>query len=217
MKIGISCRIDEAVNYFEVRNALSADWISYFNSLNYYPILIPNGLSDIDKYLNNLELDGIILSGGNNVNPILYDSNIKMNSVYDSRDKSEIKIITYALNNKLPLLGICRGMSIINIYFQGSLTHNIDNHVNVNHKIIIQEFHHYFDREKIVNSFHNHGTREHNVGADLRIFAKSKDGYVEGIYNLDKLIFGIQWHPERRPRDTQIDNFITDVFRKNIR
>ena len=217
MKIGISCRIDEAASYYEMRNALSVDWVSYFNSLNYYPILIPNGLSDIDKYLNNFELDGIILSGGNNVSPKLYDSNFKMNSVYDFRDKSEFEIITYALNNKLPLFGICRGMSIINIYFKGSLTHNINNHVNENHKIIIRKFSHYFDREKIVNSFHNHGISESNLGSSLNVFANSEDGFVEGIYNLDKLIYGIQWHPERKPYDTQLNNFISDFFRKKIK
>ena len=216
MKIGISCRIDEEESYNEVRNSLSVDWISYFNSLKYDPIIIPCGLSNINEYLNNFDLDGIILSGGNNINPKLYHSDYKMDSVYEFRDSSEFDIINYALKNKLPLLGVCRGMSIINIYFNGSLTHNIKNHVNINHKLVINKFLDYFDKEIFVNSFHNHGIKSSNLGSNLNVFAKSEDGFIEGIYNLDKLIFGVQWHPERDPRDEQFDYFLNNFFKKNI-
>ena len=216
MKIGISCRIDKEKSYEELRNALSLDWIDYLSKLNYHPVIIPNRLPNVVEYLSLFELDGIILSGGNNVNPKLYSSDYNMNSVYDIRDNSEFEIITFALRNKLPLLGVCRGMSIINIYFKGSISHNINNHVNVSHKIAITKFSKYFKDEKYVNSYHNHGIASKNLGDGLNIFAKSEDGYVEGIYNLDKLICGVQWHPEREPLDAQFENFINDFFRKKI-
>ena len=122
LKIGISCRVTEELKYSEIRNSLSLDWINYLEDLKFTPVLIPNGLSDFPQFIKILELDGIILSGGNNVDPELYGSKIKMESVFTVRDKSEYHLIEYALLNQIPLIGVCRGMSIINIYFKGKLT-----------------------------------------------------------------------------------------------
>ena len=143
LKIGITCRLTEAKDYFEERNSLSLDWISFFNRLDMMPILIPNGIANIESFMAICNFDGIILSGGNNVNPKLYSSNDRLESIYDIRDKNEFEIIRYCLKNNLPLIGICRGMFILNIYFKGGLSHNIKNHVNKNHDYQLLILHHY--------------------------------------------------------------------------
>ena len=217
LNIGISCRITEADSYNEMRNSLAVDWINYFNKINLFPILIPHGIFDIHEYLDNLKLDGIIISGGNNVNPKLYSSNVELNSVYDTRDLGEFEIIKYCLNNKIPLLGVCRGMFIINIFFNGSLTHNVKKHVNVKHEILTNRFNGYFNNKQTVNSFHKHAIKKNDLALELECFAISQDEYVEGIFNLEKLIFGIQWHPEREPFDKGTVSFIKDIMRKKIK
>ena len=210
LKIGITCRLTEAKDYFEER-------ISFFNRLDMMPILIPNGIANIESFMAICNFDGIILSGGNNVNPKLYSSNDRLESIYDIRDKNEFEIIRYCLKNNLPLIGICRGMFILNIYFKGGLSHNIKNHVNKNHKVSINKFNYYFSDKKIVNSFHRHGINKENISPEMDYFAISEDGIVEGIYKVENSIYGLQWHPERKPIDNQTDRFIIDIFNKKIK
>ena len=216
LSIGISCRMTEALNYNELRNSLAVDWITYYKKLEFIPILIPHGISDIGGYINRLKLDGVILSGGNNVNPKLYESDNKINSVYDMRDLNEFEIIRYCINNNLPLIGMCRGMYMVNVFFKGRISHNIKNHVNMEHDILINRFNDYFGDKKVVNSFHQHAIKPDDLAPDMKCFATSKDGCVEGIYNIEKLIFGIQWHPERTSFDIGVATFISDIMKKKI-
>ena len=71
-KIGITSRIVNASNYDEQRDALSQDWPPFLEKINLTPIFIPNSLDDTIKFLDEIEVDGFILSGGDNVgeNPL---------------------------------------------------------------------------------------------------------------------------------------------------
>jgi len=77
---------------------------------------------DTKKYLEELKLEGFILSGGNNVNPNLYNSSEIMGDVFEQRDKTEKCVMDYAIEKKLPVFGICRGFEFINVYFKGKLS-----------------------------------------------------------------------------------------------
>lgn len=66
-KIGISLRVIKAENYLEKRDGLSQDWPEFFKKLNSIPIFIPNTLDNVESYLDNIRIDGIILSGGDNI------------------------------------------------------------------------------------------------------------------------------------------------------
>ena len=66
-KIGISLRIVKASNYDEKRDALSHDWISFLEELGFIPVHIPNTLKNLGDFLQEMNLDGIILSGGDNI------------------------------------------------------------------------------------------------------------------------------------------------------
>jgi len=158
----------------------------------------------------------VILSGGNNVNPKLYASDEELSSVYDMRDLNEYKIIKYCINKSIPLIGICRGMLLINVFFNGKITHNINNHVNVEHNILINRFNDYLGDKKVVNSFHKHAIKIDDLSSNMNCFAISEDGCVEGIYDNEQSIFGIQWHPERNPFDFALSSFISDIFNKKI-
>ena len=109
-KIGVSLRIVNAQNYEEERDALSHDWTSLLEDLGFISVHIPNTLKNLDSFLDEMDLDGIVLSGGDNIG-----DNKK-------RDETENKILNYALERKIPIIGICRGMQLINKYFGGKLS-----------------------------------------------------------------------------------------------
>jgi putative glutamine amidotransferase len=190
MKIGVSMRIVKAPNYNEKRDAISHDWSSILEKLEILPIFIPNRLTDLKKFLEEMKLDGIILSGGDNIGDDVL------------RDKTEKKIIQFGIERKIPILGVCRGMQMINSIQKGKVIKNSDsNHVGKNHKVFFSE-----DCSKIlnsksnmVNSFHNNIITKENLGKNLISFAQAEDKTVEGFYHNEFPIIGVMWHPEREP------------------
>jgi putative glutamine amidotransferase len=210
--IAISSRITEAGNYVEPRNSLAMDWDGYSDTLEILPVIIPNGYSDATAYFRNLKIDGLILSGGNNIVPALFGADYEASDAYPERDETEYKLIEYCLEKDLPILGVCRGMQILNVYFGGTLTQGIQNHVNKNHRLNISGFQKYFGESHEVNSFHNFGIYRGNLADDLEVFAECEDGVIEGFSHKKSRVAGIQWHPERKPGDSLTDRFIKDFF-----
>ena len=66
-KIGISLRITNAQNYVEKRDSISHDWPVFLEQLGFSPLLIPNTISDIPTFLDEMKISGLILSGGDNI------------------------------------------------------------------------------------------------------------------------------------------------------
>ena len=164
-------------------------------------LLIPvNVLTDID-YIANI-CDGLIITGGNDVNPKLYNETINNDNIVidDIADKLDFSLISAFNKVNKPILGICRGIQIINVYFGGSLHQDISNHklnINENHSInIIKDNFLYgcYQKDKItVNSTHHQAIKE--VAKDFKITAISDDNIIEGIEK-DNIV-GVQWHPEK--------------------
>lgn len=144
------------------------------NKINFFDFL--------DRHRINL----IILSGGQNVG---------QNTL---RDNTEVELINYAVKKKIKLVGICRGMQIINLYFKGSLK-KIKKHVRTKNKIISSDN----KITKIVKCFHGNGIKK--LGSNLQELYLSKDGQVEGFINKSKNILGIMWHPERNRKFKKSD------------
>ena len=67
IRIGISLRIVESTNYIEKRDALSHDWPPLIEKLNALPIFIPNALTKLDEFLEDIQMDGLVLSGGDDI------------------------------------------------------------------------------------------------------------------------------------------------------
>ena len=187
---GISLRVELIEKYNEKRDTISQEWTIFLQKLAITPILIPNTLDDVKSYISDVGIDGIILSGGDNIGQ------------FPERDETEKQILDYAIRKKFPVLGVCRGMQIINEYFGGNVVANDnDNHVGKPHEIHImdQRFSRLLEYENIkVNSFHNNIITKNNIGNKLQIFALSlHDNTVEGYYHSDLPIIGVMWHPER--------------------
>jgi putative glutamine amidotransferase len=189
-KIAISLRVVKAPNYEEKRDALSHDWTKIFEDIGLWPILIPNNLKDLEEFLNSMEIRGVIISGGDNIGD------------FPDRDKTEKTLIDYGIKKEIPILGVCRGMQIINRRFGGleNKTSNFD-HVKTNHPILLEK------KEIIlalkssqinVNSYHNNTIKIENLAEELESFAIHKeDNTVEGFLHKEHKIIGVMWHPER--------------------
>jgi len=189
LKIGISLRIVETLSYKDTRDALSHDWVNFLQQLNFIPILIPNSLENIKNFLENLHLDGIILSGGDNIGD------------FPVRDKTERKIIEYGIKNNIPVLGVCRGMQLINDYFGGTVKKtDSKQHIAKDHHVFLSgKFNNEFTDQVQVNSFHKNIILKEDLGDKIKDFAKcNEDNTVEGIYHEDLSIIGVMWHPERK-------------------
>lgn len=198
-KILISQRLDKIGPFKELRDNIDLRFVQLIEKIGCIPILVPNKLKNTMQYLKILKPNGIILTSGGNP------------SGNNLRKKTEINLIKYALEKKIPLLGICRGAQSINLYFSGKLT-KIKSHVRRNHFIdgtILNK--------KIrfkVNSYHDYGIKSKNLGKKLKILLKADDQSVEAFQDTNKKIMGIMWHPERQKKIQKIDLKILKKFFK---
>ncbi|KAJ5109050.1 hypothetical protein N7456_005725 [Penicillium angulare] len=175
------------------------------------PIVLLPG--QVDVHLN-LSFDGAVLAGGKDVHPSLYgqefDPDIEP-STDEPRDRLEFAIIRLALERKLPVLGICRGLQLINVFYGGTLHQNLPGNERFRNTIhFIKEPRNYLAHDVTVhsgklqrilrstsfpvNSIHNQGIA--SLGSGLRSTVIAEDGLIEGIESADGQILAVQWHPE---------------------
>jgi putative glutamine amidotransferase len=154
-------------------------------------------------------LDGLILSGGTDINPTLYGANKDAhNTPLDTkRDTFELEMIDKAYKKQIPILGICRGAQLINIYFKGTLYPSIlelDQYIIHKNSIFpiksafIKRLSNLFaitkKKEIVINSIHNQAINK--VGDDLQVSA-CHDKIIEAIEKENyPFLLGVQWHPE---------------------
>ncbi|MCX6799377.1 MAG: gamma-glutamyl-gamma-aminobutyrate hydrolase family protein, partial [Candidatus Diapherotrites archaeon] len=103
-------------------DSLENAYVRYFESFGATLLPIPNAMKKPASYFNRFGIDGIVLSGGNTINPALYGQKSGgLASVSKERDKTEKSLLETAVRTALPVLGICRGMQFINVFFGGKL------------------------------------------------------------------------------------------------
>ena len=107
-------------------------------------------------------------------------------------------------------------MQLINTFFNGTISENSNSgHVGKPHNIDIMNpsLVSLFGHDKLeVNSFHNQGFTKENLSKELKIFAESEDGIVEGVYHKRYPIAGVLWHPERANSDKEFDKNLIQSF-----
>lgn len=152
---------------------------------------------NVNKAVN---CDFLILTGGGDIYPPLYNKKPLKNVNYSLKtDFDELNLLRLFIKLDKPVLGICKGMQIINVYFDGTLK-NVKNHQeehgDIFHKITWHDNCDYIkNKPTIVNSSHHQAIDK--LGNNLEVCATAKDGIIESIKHKTKKIFGVQFHPER--------------------
>lgn len=189
---------------------------SYVNAITKsggVPIIIPVNTSR-ENIRKQVELcDGILISGGIDVNPMLYNEEPlrKMGTFNPDIDEFDIIAIKISLEYKKPILGICRGIQVLNVALGGTLYQDLElvdgsyiKHMQQTkkyfgtHSVKIKEnsiLENIMGKETLVNSYHHQCIKE--VAKDLEAIAFSKDGIIEAVQMKDeKFVLGVEWHPE---------------------
>ncbi len=178
--IAVSQRVDIIQDHNERRDSLDQSWVELLSACNLSPVLIPNNKICAEKILANTPLSGVVLTGGNDL--VAYGGNAP------ERDETENFLLQYALDKNIPLLGVCRGMQIIQCFYGIELM-PVQDHVNTKHDLLINK------GQISVNSYHNFVSMQ--MRDPLEEWAISEDGLVEDIRHKVEPITGVMWHPER--------------------
>ena len=198
-------------------DALEAAYISFVKDKDIFPgtnviIPVPNDPKNAARLTRRLDPKLIILTGGNNIDPRSFGSDVVLDDLAYNRDATEKVLFDYAVFNAIPILGICRGFHFMNVLLKGRLTLNIKDHPPaVQHSCL------YDGNKYTVNSFHNHAIFAKDIALELKpLVVADKSGIVEAYSGKimskagEAYIVGVQWHPERPGADT-------DLFRKIIK
>lgn len=181
-----------------------------------------NNISDLQK------CHGIVLSGGEDVHPGHYQKNEYVNqchTINEKRDSFEFNVLEYSQKSSVPVLGICRGLQITNVFFGGTLIPDLVNRKKNDHtkltendryhavKVMKDSFLHHITNATTgeVNSSHHQAADR--IGDGLIVNSFSPDQVIEGLERAHakaSYLMLVQWHPERMKN-------LESVFSKNIR
>lgn len=215
-RVGVTCctaSIIEETGHEATVDAMLVEFGEVLSQCGMVPVLIPLGISNdvLGEYLKFL--DGVVLTGGPDVGAVSSDRVEPLRGGLDQRkDTLEWHICSLALSCGIPLLGICRGLQLINVYLGGSLYGDIDTEcpskvvhrtrageAEARHRIRIAP------RSKLssifagtdgwVNSYHHQAIKV--LAPGLRATAWAEDGIVEGVESvIYRSLLGVQFHPE---------------------
>ena len=182
------------------------------------PVVIPP-VADADTIVNTLErLDGLILSGGGDINPLWTgeEPSQRLHGINQERDLPELMITRLAYNRQIPMLGICRGIQTLAVALGGKVEQDISDLTTVKHSqdadrsepthsvtltngsVLSRIYNRPASSNPTtlhVNSFHHQAVKD--PGKRFRMVASSSDGIVEAMESSEyKPILGVQWHPE---------------------
>ena len=215
--IGIPCSFEHKPvdpNHTQRYFYLNQPYVTAIHEAGGVPIMIPVGLEA--RYPNKIlgMIDGLLFTGGSDIDPNLYNDfpHEKLGRVDPRKDRTEIELFMLAFNQNMPILGICRGLQMINVALDGTLYQDIASQVRmsmnhypnyprseVSHRVDIDagsKLHKVVGETSIwVNSSHHQAIKLHGKG--LVTDAKAADGVTEGLeHPAKKWVIGVQWHPE---------------------
>lgn len=198
------------------RHALSDNYSLSVEATGGMPVMLPAHIQDVAELLDNL--DAVIITGGGDIDPACYGqaTHPKTDDIDADRDAFEIAIVHEAIKRDMPILGICRGLQVMNVALGGTLVQDLaDLQPNgMQHRQQDENIHHETPTQKVhlaagdqplrtmvgrdtieVNSFHHQGIDV--LAESLRPMAIAEDDLIEAVYH-PGLTHGmaVQWHPE---------------------
>lgn len=177
------------------------------------PFLLPVSDTQLAK-LYATKIDGLVLSGGQDVSPLFYgeEPTPELGVTLPTRDEFEISLVKEMLKLQKPIFAICRGLQIVNVAMGGTLYQDINilekntikhrqetNPKYASHSITTEQdsiARKVLGEKTTVNTLHHQAIK--SLGLNLKITAKSPDGFIEAIESniKEQYILALQWHPE---------------------
>jgi putative glutamine amidotransferase len=202
-------------DYQQPRIAVYANYLTALQRAGLTPVLVTpaHTLETIEELVSICS--GLVLAGGDDIDPVRYGQEPipELGHVNPPRDAAECRALDAATRRDLPVLGICRGHQLLNVYFGGTLCQDIavalgedsshqqptrweaqHHHVTVRRGSRLARA---IDRERLViNSFHHQAIDK--LAPSLEVTARADDGLIEAVESRDhRWVVGVQWHPER--------------------
>jgi putative glutamine amidotransferase len=193
------------------------DYVNAVSEAGGSPVVIPPSISlrEAESLLDGL--DGLLLSGGPDLDPEYYgeEPRAELGTILPEWDALEMGLLGLALERRVPILGICRGMQILNVALGGTLYQDVPsqfgsaatNHwqttpkYRVAHQVEVSEASYLAEIADggtfEVNSYHHQGIK--GLADALKVAARSADGVIEAVESRDfseRWLVGVQWHPE---------------------
>lgn len=225
--IGITANVE-----LDAKHTLANDYIQAVIKAGGIPVILPIGIdSDVSQLADRL--DGLVLSGGGDIDPTLFgeEPHPNLGTISPGRDSLEIALIQEMLDRDKAILAICRGIQILNIAAGGDMFQDIYHQIETpliqhSQKATRSHLSHYVKAEPNsllariagqsefkVNSFHHQAVR--NVIDPLVITAIASDGVIEAIESTrHSFVIGVQWHPE--PLALNGDHISMRLFNKFV-
>jgi len=213
---------------------MNQTYVRTLENLGALPVMIPLQMSEATLRGIFERLDGLLLPGGEDLDPSHYgaERHPQLGATDKERDRTELLLTGWALEAGMPLLGVCRGVQVMNVVCGGTLYQDLHSQrpdlqkhdyfpptyerFRIVHRIDIEPdsaLAHALGAAHEVNSMHHQGIAELGVG--LRAVARAEDSLVEAL-EMPHLPFavGVQWHPEELART---DDHSTSLFYEFVR
>ena len=179
-KVAITQRVCVVPTYGERRDCLDQAWIKFLAACDLLPVLLPNHADMALDLCESVDVAGLVLTGGNDLAELGGDA--------PERDAVENALVDFAEHRSLPVLGVCRGMQLLQRRSAIALR-RVEGHVTKCQVIRID------GRSREVNSYHHFAAFD--TRPPLDVWAVADDGVVKAIRHSAQPITGIMWHPER--------------------
>ena len=228
--IGIVCsELDINKNEYKQRvNLVANSYIEMLTNNDAVPIQISpqikkDNINEIIKII-----DGILFIGGEDIKEGYYNDELMIRE-FSKRDEIEIELYKRCKENRIPILGICRGLQIINVAEGGTLE-NISNKNSISHTIdedgFINYHEIYIEKDSILRKIMKeekypicsmHHQKIAKLGENLKISAKSEDDVIEAIESNDKnFVLAFQGHIEKNLKNFKKYNLVVKEFLNNV-
>ena len=216
--IGITAAIAKSVHppYAEMY-MIGRKYVDAIETAGGIPLMVPHNLGGDSLRVLFDRLDGLLLSGGGDIDPAIYgeEPHPDVDGISADRDRMELALARWAVDQHKPLLAICRGVQVLNVALGGTLVQDIPSQV-------ADALPHRFDEKTTprgylahsvsiepdsllravihstaasVNSWHHQSLKQ--VADPLRVVAESPDGIIEAVeVPGQRFVLGVQWHPE---------------------